>query len=108
MESTEYSSRNRDAIICLLSASRSPSPSTRSLQVRWEKLSFVERLHKFQKTAVLVSGVGTAQMSSYLLPAGAVIVCLGWRHEEARNRIEFFDSHILNGLVTVAHLNSFE
>ena len=74
-------------------------PWTPSVElVSWEKLSFLQRLRTFEKLHVLVSGVGTAQMSAYLVPAGAVILCMGWRFDEARSRIYYFDSHILHGI----------
>ena len=37
-------------------------------------------------------------MNSYLLPAGAVVVCLGWRQDESAIRIQYFDSHLLHSL----------
>ena len=66
--------------------------------VRWESLSFAEQLRVLSETAVQVAGVGTAQMNSFLLPAGAVALCLGWRHDGSKRRIEYFDSHILRSL----------
>ena len=60
--------------------------------VRWEKITFAEKLATFRDMAVQVSGVGTAQNNAFLLPAGAVHVSLGWRHSEAKCRIHYFDS----------------
>ena len=66
--------------------------------IRWEAYSFVEQLRLLNDVSVQVAGVGTAQMNSYLLPVGSVALCLGWRHDQARTRIEYFDSHVLNSL----------
>jgi len=66
--------------------------------VRWEKITFAEKLATFRDMAVQVSGVGTAQNNAFLLPAGAVHVSLGWRHAEAKCRIHYFDSMTINSL----------
>ena len=66
--------------------------------IQWERLSFVQQLKLIATIDVQVSGVGTAQMNSYLLPPGSVAVCLGWRHEESSRRIHYFDSHLLRSL----------
>ena len=77
---------------------RQLGPQIRVQLVRWEKMSFVEKLTTFQNMDVQVTGVGSAQMNTFLLPAGAVSVCLGWRHQDARKKIYYFDSHRLNAL----------
>lgn len=66
--------------------------------VKWEAMSFAKRAQVLADTTVLVTGVGTASMSAFMLPAGAVIACFGWRESRAKSRIMYYDSHILNGL----------
>ena len=48
--------------------------------------------------AVQASGVGSAQINHFLLPAGAVAVCLGWRDTRAKRGIQYFDAHIIRSL----------
>ena len=67
-------------------------------KVRWEALSFAAQLRLLRSTAVLLSGVGSAQMNHFLLPRGSVGVCLGWRSAHAKRRIQYYDSHLLRSL----------
>ena len=66
--------------------------------IRWEQLRFVDQLHQLREAAVHVSGVGTAQMNAFLLPPGAVAICLGWHNAKTARRIDYFDSHVLHSL----------
>jgi len=70
----------------------------RTKVLSWEGMPFVEQLELLRRTAVLVSGVGTAQMNALFLPEGAVAVCLGRVESGAERRIAYFDSHILHSL----------
>ena len=70
----------------------------RARLIKWETMSFVDQLKAMRTAAVQVSGVGSAQINQFLLPRGAVAVCLGWRDEHATHRIHYFDHHILRSL----------
>ena len=72
--------------------------TARAELTRWESMSLAAQLAKLRTVAVLVSGVGTAMQNTFLLPAGAVAICLGWRQEESRHGIQYFDSHIMRSL----------
>ena len=73
-------------------------PELDIVMIRWEHMTFVEKLTTLRDMSVQVSGVGTAQGNSFLLPVGAVHVCLGWRHDESKIRIKYFDSMTLTSL----------
>lgn len=70
----------------------------RATLIKWEQMRFVDQLHQLREAAVHVSGVGTAQMNAFLLPPGAVAVCLGWHNAKTARRIDYFDSHVLHSL----------
>ena len=59
--------------------------------IKWETMSFKDQLSAMRNAAVQVSGVGSAQINQFLLPRGAVAVCLGWRNENAKHGIHYFD-----------------
>lgn len=59
--------------------------------IKWETMSFKDQLGAMRSAAVQVSGVGSAQINQFMLPRGAVALCLGWRDEQARSRIHYFD-----------------
>lgn len=66
--------------------------------IKWEALPFAEQLKAMRGAAVQVSGVGSSQINQFLLPRGAVAICLGWRSEASRHGIVYFDSHILRSM----------
>lgn len=66
--------------------------------IAWEGMSLVEQIRYVSKVAVYACGVGTAMFNSFLLPAGAVVMALGWRMQTARKRIAFYDQYFINAL----------
>jgi len=78
--------------------------------VRWEELTFVEQLQVCASTAVLVVGVGTVRVNSFLLPEGAVEVQTCTPANWALPSRRFcFDAHLgtLMSHVHVVHLSGY-
>ena len=67
-------------------------------KIRWEDMPFREQLLAIDSAAVMISGVGSAQINQFLLPAQSVAVCLGWWNPSAKDRIHYFDHHVLRSL----------
>ena len=70
----------------------------RARLIKWEDMSFAAQLRAIRGAAVVASGVGSSQINQFLLPEGSVAVCLGWRDDNTRRGIHYFDSHVLRSL----------
>lgn len=86
--------RNLDALVSAINSAGFASARL----IKWEDMTFVQQLRAMRSAAVQVSGVGSAQINQFLMPQGTVAVTLGWRDDQSRHGVHYFDSHVLRSM----------